>query len=116
MARSQLHEQTAEARAQRREVREERLEQLGAASEPLVMRDRARDLDGKPERARHARGPPLKRRGAMWAIEGGIDFDRGKHLRIAREERLARRKAGLLGARNAPCCGPDVNLRGHEAI
>ena len=102
--------------AQRCEVREERLEQLGAASEPLIMRDRARDLDGKPERARYGRGPSFKRRRAMRAIESGIDFDSGKHLRIAREERLAGGKAGLLRARNAPSCGPDIDLRGHAAI
>ena len=56
-ARRQLHQQAPEARAQRREVCEERLERRGAIGEPLVMRDRARELDGKPERARYARGP-----------------------------------------------------------
>ena len=92
-ARRQLHQQAAEARAQRREVCQERLERRCAIGEPLVMRDGARELDGEPERARYARGPTLKRRGAMWAIESGIDFDSGKHLRITREVRLAPGKA-----------------------
>jgi len=43
-ARRQLHEQAAEARTQGREFGEERLEQLCAACEPLIMRDCARDL------------------------------------------------------------------------
>src|SRR5436190_11492607 len=115
MARSQLHEQTAEAGAQRCQVRKERLEQLCTARETLVMRDLARDLYGKPERSRHARGPPFKRRGAMRPIESGIDFDSGKRLRVAREERVARRKAGLVRARNAPSCSPDIDFRGHLA-
>ena len=113
MARSQLHEQAAQARAQWREISEERFERGRAFREPLIMRDRARDLDGKPERARYGRGPSFKRRRAMRAIEGGIDFDSGEHLRIAREKRLARRKAGLLLTRDAPTCGPEKDLGRH---
>jgi len=115
MARSQLHEKTAETGAQRCDVREERLEQLCTARETVVMRDLARDLYGKPESSRHACGPPFKRRGAMRPIESGIDFDSGKQLRVAREERVARRKAGLVRARNAPSCSPDMDFRGHVA-
>src|SRR5678816_1890817 len=102
MARSQLHEQTAETGAQRCEVREEWLEQLCTASEPLVMRDRTRDFHGETERARDAGSPAFKGRGAVRAIESGIDFDSRKHFRIAREERIAGRKASLVQARNAP--------------
>src|ERR1700741_2698896 len=80
------------------------------------MRDDARDLDGKSEPAWNARGPPLERRGAMRAIESGIDLHVGKHLRIPREVGFARREAGLLRPRNAPSCGPDVGFRRHIAI
>src|SRR6186713_2402770 len=116
MTRSQLHEQAAETGAQRCEIREERLEQLCTASEPLVMRDRARDFHGETERTRDAGSPTFKGRGAVRAIESGIDFDSGKHLRVPREERLARRKASLVRARNAPSCGPDIGFRRHPAI
>ena len=112
----QLYEQASEARPQRGEVREECLDQLCAVSEPLIMSNLARKLYGKPERARNARGPSFKRRGAVWAIERGIDFDGGQHLRITREMRLARGKMGLLRARNAPTGGADIDLRGHTAI
>ena len=91
-----LHEQAPEARAQRGEVREEAIKQLCTAREPLVVRDRSRDLHGHPERARHAVGPPFKRGCSMWTIERGIDFDRRKRLRITRQMRIPCRKAGLL--------------------
>ena len=49
----------------------------------------------------------------MRAIESGIDFDSGKHLRVACKERLTRRKAALLLAGDAPSRGPDIDLRRH---
>ena len=84
-ARRQLHEQAAEARAELREVREEHLEQRRATREPVVMRYRARNLDGKPEPARYARGPSLEGRASMRPIKGGIDLHSGKNPRITRE-------------------------------
>ena len=115
-ARRELHEQAAEARGQRCEVREERLEQRRTIRELLIMRDRSRDLHGEPKCARYARRPSCKCRSAMGTIKRGIDFYSGKHLRITREVRFAWGKAALIRARNAPSCGPDISLRGHGDI
>ena len=112
----QLQEQAAQPCAHRCDLREKVFEKRRAIGEPLVMRDRARNLDGKAERAWHAPRPPLESRGAMRAIESGIDLHRGEYLRITRKVGFARRKARLLRTRNAPSCGPDVRFRRHVAI
>src|SRR6185295_6163184 len=112
----QLHQQATEPCAERRELREEPLQGRRAARETLVMRDRARDLHREAERSRHARRPSFESRGAVRAIEGGIDLHGGKRTRIAREVRFARRKSALLRARNAPSRGADVDLRGHGSV
>lgn len=115
-ARWQLHQKRAKRVAERPDFRQEAIQDVCYRNELSDMGDLARDLGGETETRRHRRRPARISSDPVRPVKTGIDFDRRKSPRIAREVTALAWKVSRVWLRDAPPGGadPDHKPRGYS--
>src|SRR6185437_4922981 len=89
----QLQQQTAQFSAQLTDRIQKGAERVSGVAQACVVTDGTWHLHGKAKRRWHGTGPSTVGGGPMRPMEGGVDLDAVKSLRIAFETAVALRKA-----------------------
>src|SRR5205085_7516994 len=103
-----LDEDDRQLRTEAAGLRDESIQRRIGIGEPAIVRDRAWQLDRKPETGRHGGGPSLVRLALMRAVERAVDLDRVEALRVAFELAALGGKRGGVAARNGPAGRADA--------
>src|SRR5678815_251220 len=98
----QLHEETAELRAEAPHLGQKCIEYRVRVDESLLVGERLGDFGSKPKIVRNARGPSRVRGRPMRVVEARVDLDGRKPRGVSLEVRSAIRKLGPLGFGDGP--------------
>src|SRR5436190_22444598 len=106
-----LHEQRPHSSAEAASLVEKHVEQDVAGDEPLIVRDRSRQLDGESKIRRHTRGPALVHRAPMQPVERRVDLDRAETGGISLEVAPFAREPISPESRQSPASRPHTQCR-----